>query len=70
LCTAPAMSESTSFELFMVHAGPGEDRHSFGLAPTLDDVPAEVMDTNGDTWIQVYIDHVDRLAIYMKGASK
>ena len=54
-----------AYELFIVD-GPGHRRRPFGLAPTLDDVPSEVLDTEGVTWVQAYLDFLDHFAIYTK----
>lgn len=67
---------SEAYELFMSETtkpksgGPGRVvRWTFGLAPCLDDVPNEVTDTNGFVWVQVYLDNIDRYAIFIRSAN-
>lgn len=66
-------SDDQSYELIMLTEhklgpiGPVTSvRKTFGLAPNLDDVPSEVTDTDGLVWKQVYLDTVDRYAIYTR----
>lgn len=55
--------ELPGFELlFQPHAG--SRMVQFGAAPTLDDVPTRVTETDGTVWNLVFHDEIDRIAIY------